>query len=95
MTKLRRRGRGAPPPLVSTLPVVKTTKVKAGSRSARRLCALPSCANKLHSYETPFCRPHWEQLPDDLQERVRWAATGESMEDYQAAIRAAALELRP
>lgn len=70
-------------------------KEQARKRSSRRRCAMASCASVLHSYDTPFCAHHWEMLPEDLRERVKWAGTGESMADYQAALLAAANELSP
>lgn len=52
----------------------------------QEVCAITGCHNEA---KPVICRPHYNQLPDDIRERLHWAVSdGDSM-DVIAAVAAA------
>lgn len=57
-----------------------------------RKCRLRACREPKSI--GPLCDDHWDQLPDDLQVRLRWAYEEGSSTDRAAAFRAASEYIR-
>lgn len=51
-------------------------------------CVLEGCANRAN-LSRPICRTHWRRLPEDIRQRLIWAADEQDEMDWQAAVYAA------
>lgn len=56
-------------------------------------CRIPGCSEHTRSERLPLCPGHWNRLPYDLQERLRFAIWEGSSEELTAALHACAEEL--
>lgn len=54
----------------------------------RKQCKYPGC-DETPALDFYFCNAHWRALPDDLQERLMWAATEKDTTEWRAALNAA------
>lgn len=54
----------------------------------KHMCRAEGCANEFRTTARPFCKLHWKRVPEDLQERMRWAVDDAEPTEYEAAVTA-------
>lgn len=52
-------------------------------------CYVPGCDRHVSRDGQVICRKHWFDVPEDLQERLRWAFENGTSVEKQAAVLAA------
>jgi hypothetical protein len=52
-----------------------------------RKCIIPTCTGRYVPKDLPLCYGHKRDIPEDLQERLRWALE-QDKEETQAAVHA-------
>lgn len=55
--------------------------------SRRRVCAIPGCQGTPR--QARVCADHWDAIPEDLQDRLRYAIRTRDPIEWEAALRAA------